>query len=110
MNSASDVSIAPASGQKEITIGPLDRVGVYELSPPLGPPNGLISRLAVNLANEDVSGLQPSVGSTIDDLAATVLATKSRSTEWWRRCLIGAAGLLTLEWLLFSMLQRRAGK
>jgi len=110
MDGGSEVSIAPASGQTEITIGPLDRVGVYELSPPLGPPNGLVSRLAVNLANEQVSGLHPSMGATKDDSAAQVVATMSRPTEWWRWCLIGAAGLLGLEWLLFSMLQRRAGR
>lgn len=93
--------------QAELTLGPFPRVGVYRLSPPLGPPNNLISTLTLNLADPTLSALRPVLTST-PDAATPVSIPIASSTQWWRICLLLAASLLLIEWIIFSWLQRRS--
>lgn len=94
-------------GQTELTFVPIDRVGIYQLSQPLGPANSPVTTLAINLAASNVSALH----STLNPQATPGNSTSisgPRSAEWWRVLVIIAAVLLLVEWLLFAWLQRRS--
>lgn len=105
-----ELSMPVAKSQTEITMGPFDLAGVYQLLPSLGPPNAKVSFVALNVMDERISTLQPVKDvSAVSEQSASA-ASRVGKGEWWRICVLAAGLMLALEWIVFSVLQLRAGK
>lgn len=102
---AQEFSITP--GQFELTFGPLERTGLYQLTPPLGPANSPVSALAVNLASPTISQLRATLQPRMPSASPASIPV-AQSMQWWRILVIIAAAILLIEWILFAWLQRRS--
>ena len=81
----------------DYTFAGTDRAGLYRIEA------GAASRsVAVNLLNRDESRLDPAVTVTIGTQAATALEPdRTIKREYWKWLVIGLAGLLLLEWIVY---------
>lgn len=112
MNGAGDVltvEIAPNQGQ--IQFGPVERVGVLAVHPVAGTVNDPVRAIAFNLQDERVSRLRPAhVEKSADAVEPAGTPRSSYRMEWWRMCVISVVLLLAIEWFIFALWQRRAGR
>lgn len=90
----------------ELRIETLDQVGRYTVVEPTDAGERVAARIVVNLADGAESDIQPRAdaaqallaGAAPSSLAASTVPP--RTDEWWRPLVLGALGLLTLEWLV----------
>ena len=100
----------PAGGIGSLAVDGLDRVGVYRTEPVLPQ----FERIAVSLLDETESNLLPSPtdpGNLSGVEPAQAAADEKagggvRDVEWWWWLVAAAAGVLTLEWVVYT---RRVG-
>lgn len=88
---------------ERVTLGVLERVGVYELG-------GVVERdraVAVNLVDARESALRTSRGIRAGGGAVRIEAAEERGTrEVWHWFVLFALGLLTIEWFLYAWRMR----
>lgn len=83
----------------DVALPALEKVGTYELSPPV--PG--FEKLAVNLLDNNESDITPA-GSPPGGIGTTIEATtsKARLELWWWLVLAGAIPLLLVEWFVYT--------
>ena len=100
----------PADGVGSLAVDNLDRVGVYRTEPTLPQ----FERIAVSLLDETESNLLPAATDpgNLSGIEPAKAAAEEKSgggvrdVEWWWWLVAAAAGVLTLEWVVYT---RRVG-
>jgi hypothetical protein len=83
----------------DVVLPALDRVGVYELDPPVPP----LERIAVNLLDANESNLLP-VQTPPGEIGQAIAAAggKSRMELWWWIVAFAALPMLMIEWWVYT--------
>jgi hypothetical protein len=90
---------APVPTSGDVTLPPLDQVGVYTTTPPVPP----YDKIAINLLDENESNIMPAT-RTPGSAGQPVLAGagQARLDLWWWIVALAALPLLYLEWWIYT--------